>query len=597
MNTKRLIPYALLFLAALLVYLPFLSISLDDFDSVSFALAVNNYDLRLQQPHPPGFPVYIAVGRMINALINDPRVTLTLISAISGAACIAGIAALGAALGSARAGIIAAVWAIPVLWTNSVIALSDMPGLALTLWAVVCIVRIRGTSPGFLYAAAILTGLSLGVRPQNALPILIAALWVLPRLRIRPTLIAAAIGLAVVLLWLIPTANSVGGLAEYVALVRAHGDHVVSQDSLASDSGIDSRMAQFADGLRDLLNQPLIYAVFAVGMLLALSVFRQHGSVFLFLWMLGSAAQVFFLESLERTRLYLPFMPPMILLAAIGWSRLDRWIKGRFVTLIAVGVFAVEIIAAIPAAHSLDTQPTPPLAAAQWVRDTFPPAESLVVSFGSFRHAQYYLSDYPQLYLGQFDAAAWTQAIADRAPRYVILLDREDVWGEAYIAVTSFGAYIPIADQTFQRDARAFPQHTTVRVQILTPESQVTPEQLALPDDGVIRPGDPSHSKYFGEGWYRIEGIAGREGRWAAQEVSLRVALPVGRPVTLTWDSVPYPAEQSVQVIVYGVSLSGSTTFTPETPITTIVLRHTNTETPPGSDRRLAAAYFELRFE
>jgi len=39
---------------ALLLYLPFRSISLDDFDSYSFALALEDFDLTLQQPQPPG---------------------------------------------------------------------------------------------------------------------------------------------------------------------------------------------------------------------------------------------------------------------------------------------------------------------------------------------------------------------------------------------------------------------------------------------------------------------------------------------------------------------------------------------------------------
>src|SRR5712691_8721283 len=84
--------FALLFAAALLLYVNFQSISLDDFDSVSFALALDHFDISLQQPHPPGFPVYVAVGRAVRGIVGDSRAALTLVSAISGAAAVAALA-------------------------------------------------------------------------------------------------------------------------------------------------------------------------------------------------------------------------------------------------------------------------------------------------------------------------------------------------------------------------------------------------------------------------------------------------------------------------------------------------------------------------
>ena len=80
----------LLAIATLLLYVPFRSISLDDFDSYSFALALDRFDLGLQQPQPPGFPVYIFLGRILYRVTGNPTSTLTLLSALSGV----GVAAL-----------------------------------------------------------------------------------------------------------------------------------------------------------------------------------------------------------------------------------------------------------------------------------------------------------------------------------------------------------------------------------------------------------------------------------------------------------------------------------------------------------------------
>ena len=50
---------ALIYLAA---HLPFLAPSLEDFDSINFGLALHQYDPSHNQPHPPGYPVYVAAG-------------------------------------------------------------------------------------------------------------------------------------------------------------------------------------------------------------------------------------------------------------------------------------------------------------------------------------------------------------------------------------------------------------------------------------------------------------------------------------------------------------------------------------------------------
>ena len=41
----------------LLAHLPFLAPSLEDIDSINFALGLRHFDPALRQPHPPGYPV------------------------------------------------------------------------------------------------------------------------------------------------------------------------------------------------------------------------------------------------------------------------------------------------------------------------------------------------------------------------------------------------------------------------------------------------------------------------------------------------------------------------------------------------------------
>jgi hypothetical protein len=58
---------ALVFLATHLTFLP---ASLEDLDSINFSLGLREFDVARHQPHPPGYPVYIAAGRLVNKAIK-----------------------------------------------------------------------------------------------------------------------------------------------------------------------------------------------------------------------------------------------------------------------------------------------------------------------------------------------------------------------------------------------------------------------------------------------------------------------------------------------------------------------------------------------
>ena len=55
-----------MFLAA---HLPFLPPTLEDIDSINFALGVRDFDVAQHQPHPPGYPVFIALAKASTAVL------------------------------------------------------------------------------------------------------------------------------------------------------------------------------------------------------------------------------------------------------------------------------------------------------------------------------------------------------------------------------------------------------------------------------------------------------------------------------------------------------------------------------------------------
>src|SRR2546430_12269101 len=65
--------------------LPAMAKTLWDWDEALFCLGMRSYDVTAHHPHPPGFPVYIALGRIVRTVIhNDFRAlqAVNLIAAI-----------------------------------------------------------------------------------------------------------------------------------------------------------------------------------------------------------------------------------------------------------------------------------------------------------------------------------------------------------------------------------------------------------------------------------------------------------------------------------------------------------------------------------
>src|SRR5215467_13052675 len=60
-------------------HLPFLAPSLEDIDSINFALGLRAFNPALHQPQPPGYPVYMLLGHaslaVVERLTSLPRAT------------------------------------------------------------------------------------------------------------------------------------------------------------------------------------------------------------------------------------------------------------------------------------------------------------------------------------------------------------------------------------------------------------------------------------------------------------------------------------------------------------------------------------------
>src|SRR5438093_8434354 len=71
---------AALSLLTIVSRLPYRARLLYNWDAVQFALALHEYDLLKHQPHPPGYILYVVLGRLVNVWLHDPTASYVVLA-------------------------------------------------------------------------------------------------------------------------------------------------------------------------------------------------------------------------------------------------------------------------------------------------------------------------------------------------------------------------------------------------------------------------------------------------------------------------------------------------------------------------------------
>ena len=218
----------LIFLAAHLALLPR---TLEDLDSINFALGVRDFDVARHQPHPPGYPVFIGLAKLSTWLLRSAGVDAAAPRGLAVWSALAATAALPALFlffrrleGRSRLAWCATlvVATSPLFWFSGLRPLSDMLGFATAMWV---LALVTGTpTPRAMAIAAILAGLAVGIRLQAGLLAIPALLLALAPVGVRSLKSAATIGAgfaAGVLLWAVPLLVASGGPGAYLQALGA----------------------------------------------------------------------------------------------------------------------------------------------------------------------------------------------------------------------------------------------------------------------------------------------------------------------------------------------------------------------------------------
>jgi hypothetical protein len=169
---------AALFLLLHLVYLPQ---SLEDVDSINFAMGVRAFDVAHHQPHPPGYPVYIAAAKALHAAGASEVHALALLSAVAASTGLIALFIFFSALDPGHdwraLGATALAVSAPLYWLSASRPLTDAVGLAAAV--AIQAVIVAAETDRALVAASFLCAFATGVRSQVAwltVPLLIFAI-------------------------------------------------------------------------------------------------------------------------------------------------------------------------------------------------------------------------------------------------------------------------------------------------------------------------------------------------------------------------------------------------------------------------------------
>jgi len=186
-------------------------------DSVHFALALEKYNITVHQPHPPGYFLYVMLGRLLNLFIKDANTVYVAISVILSGLAVVAIYHLGKEIYDRKVGLIAAAIAItsPNFWFHGEVALSYIvEALFSTLIAFFCWKMLEGKHK-YIWPSVIALGIAGGIR-QNTMVFLLP-LWLFSVKGVPLGRILASVALLglVCLLWFVPMIRMTGGWNAY----------------------------------------------------------------------------------------------------------------------------------------------------------------------------------------------------------------------------------------------------------------------------------------------------------------------------------------------------------------------------------------------
>ena len=408
-----LLPLSLFFIT-IITRIPWTSKLLYHWDSVQFALALKKYDITLHQPHPPGYFLYVMLGRLLNLFIKDANTIFVSISIVFSAFTVVAIYYLAKEMYDKKIAILASLIALtsPNLWFHGEVALTYIVEAFLsTIVALLCWRVLKGEHK-YIWLSAVALGIAGGIR-QNTI-VFLFPLWLFSMKKAPIRYIAASLGLLgiVCLLWFVPMIWMTGGWGAYHEAFRElwlfNTGHVsVFEKGWATFKIFSSSLFKF---IIYSIGVGVVILCFAAYSLIRHSQLRsldRNKVFFFFLWMFPAA--FFYLTIFihpANPGYVLIFLPALFILTSVSIGSISddlrRFMKKDFSKLIALTIMIMSIylffFSRYPVSYREVRDHDRNLSIMLDGIKTFNPKNTAIFAepyvFYGFRHIMYYLPEY-----------------------------------------------------------------------------------------------------------------------------------------------------------------------------------------------------------
>jgi hypothetical protein len=422
--------------------------SLWDWDEALFCLGMRSYDVTSHHPHPPGFPVYIGLGRIVRTIIHSDFRALQAVNLLAGMLVFPAIFFLARELRlsfvtATIAGTLCAFF--PNVWFFGGGAFSDVPSLVLVVFAVAFLFRGCRDANAYLIGAALLA-LAAGIRPQNFLIGLApGALATRYRARAawRDVVFAALVGAITVGVAFGGAVAATGGIKPYFDAAKEHGKYITRVDSFRSPTRppLWRLFDRFFIKQYESLPLGFITSIFVAISIAGAIASRDRALGWLALTFGPFAVLAWMmLDRYSINRFSIGYCPLFAILAADGIRRATRlWPRAE--PLVGAALIASFFVWTLPALAAVRDTISPSVLAVEAVRKLDPQKDQLYVARDMDPFFQYLLPDYPFIHvldkralpLSTDGRRAWILAEADQQDHdgFVFHRQRGHLWNVA----------------------------------------------------------------------------------------------------------------------------------------------------------------------